>query len=204
MLMVKWFMRKNRRNIVSAALLLFVLFNSACAQIPSGKAYVAEELLVQNSTVLLNNASFVIPLQNLGSLKIASVHFSNQYTAGFDSLLNKYTKVDVFNGNIYNGQKNINPMYTFYAAVERKDLKGFPAGGFQPENALTRQEALRGMTIWAAKVNFEEKEKGSIEVGKYADFVILDKDIMTIKGNALPNVKVLKTYVNGEKVYEKK
>jgi predicted amidohydrolase YtcJ len=60
------------------------------------------------------------------------------------------------------------------------------------------------MTIWAAKVNFEEKEKGSIEPGKYADFVILDKDIMTIKGNALPNVKVLKTYVNGEMVYEKK
>jgi predicted amidohydrolase YtcJ len=100
--------------------------------------------------------------------------------------------------------ENINPIYTFYAAVERKDLKGFPAGGFQPENALTRQEALRGMTIWAAKVNFEEKEKGSIEPGKYADFVILDKDIMTIKGNALPNVKVLKTYVNGEMVYEKK
>jgi len=60
------------------------------------------------------------------------------------------------------------------------------------------------MTIWAAKVNFEEKEKGSIEVGKYADFVILDNDIMKIDGSALPKVKVLKTYVNGEKVYEKK
>jgi hypothetical protein len=103
-------MRKNRRNIIGAVLLMFVLFNSACAQIPSGKAYVAEELLVQNSTVLLNNASFAIPLQNLGSLKIASVHFSNQYAAGFDSLLNKYTKVNVFNGNIYNGQKNINDL----------------------------------------------------------------------------------------------
>jgi CubicO group peptidase (beta-lactamase class C family) len=90
MLMVKRFMRKNRRNIIGAVLLMFVLFNSACAQIPSGKAYVAEELLVQNSTVLLN--------------------FSNQYAAGFDSLLNKYTKVNVFNGNIYNGQKNINDL----------------------------------------------------------------------------------------------
>jgi len=100
--------------------------------------------------------------------------------------------------------ENINPIYTFYAAVERKDLKGFPAGGFQPENALTREEALKGMTIWAAKVNFEEKEKGSIEPGKYADFVILDKDIMKIKGDELPKVKVLKTYVNGEMVYEKK
>jgi predicted amidohydrolase YtcJ len=100
--------------------------------------------------------------------------------------------------------ENINPMYTFYAAVERKDLKGTPAGGFQTENALSRQQALRGMTIWAAKANFEEKEKGSIEPGKYADFVLLDNDIMKANGADLPNVKVLKTYINGEKVYEKK
>ncbi|MHB8206188.1 amidohydrolase [Mucilaginibacter sp.] len=100
--------------------------------------------------------------------------------------------------------ENINPIYTFYAAVVRKDLKGFPANGFQPKNALSRIEALRGMTVWAAKANFEEKEKGSIEVGKYADFVILDNDIMKINGADLPKVKVLKTYVNGEKVYEKK
>ena len=100
--------------------------------------------------------------------------------------------------------ENINPMYTFYAAVERKDLKGMPAKGFQMENALTREQALRGMTIWAAKANFEEKEKGSIEPGKYADFVILDNDIMKVSGSQLPTVKVLKTYINGEKVYEKK
>jgi predicted amidohydrolase YtcJ len=100
--------------------------------------------------------------------------------------------------------ENINPMYTFYAAVERKDLKGWPAAGFQHENALTRTQALKGMTIWAATANFEEKEKGSIEPGKYADFVILDQDIMKIKGVDLPRVKVLKTYVNGEKVYAKK
>jgi predicted amidohydrolase YtcJ len=100
--------------------------------------------------------------------------------------------------------ENINPMYTFYAATERKDLKGLPEGGFQMENALTRIEALRGMTVWAAKANFEEHEKGSIEVGKYADFVILDQDIMKVKGSDLPNVKVLKTYINGVKVYEKK
>jgi predicted amidohydrolase YtcJ len=100
--------------------------------------------------------------------------------------------------------ENINPIYTFYAAVERKDLKGYPAHGFQPENALSREQALRGMTIWAAKANFEEKEKGSIEPGKYADLVILDQDLMKTKGNELPRTTVLKTYVNGEKVYEKK
>ncbi|WP_107829366.1 amidohydrolase [Mucilaginibacter yixingensis] len=100
--------------------------------------------------------------------------------------------------------ENINPLYTFYAAVERKDLKGRPAKGFQMENALTREQALRGMTIWAAKANFEENEKGSIEVGKYADFVVLDKDIMKVPGAELPGVKVLNTYVNGDKVYDQK
>jgi len=100
--------------------------------------------------------------------------------------------------------ENINPMYTFYAAVERKDLKGFPEGGFQMENAISRKEALQGMTIWAAKANFEEKEKGSIEPGKFADFVILDDDIMKAKGPALPQIKVLKTFINGEQVYAKK
>ena len=100
--------------------------------------------------------------------------------------------------------ENINPAYTFYAAVVRKDLNGQPANGFQMENALTREEALRGITTWAAKAQFEEKEKGSIEPGKYADFVILDQDIMKINGADLPKVKVLKTYINGDKVYEKK
>ena len=99
--------------------------------------------------------------------------------------------------------ENINPMYTFYAAVARKDLKGFPKDGFQMENALTREETLKGMTIWAAYANFEEKEKGSIEKGKFADFVILDKDIMKINIDEVPNVKVVSTFVNGEKVYSK-
>ncbi|MEX8546416.1 MAG: amidohydrolase [Mucilaginibacter sp.] len=99
--------------------------------------------------------------------------------------------------------ENISPFYTFYAAVERKDLKGLPEGGFQKENALTRQQAIKGMTIWAAKANFQEHEKGSLEPGKFADFVILDEDLMTVKGSELPKVKVLQTYINGENVYKK-
>lgn len=100
--------------------------------------------------------------------------------------------------------EEINPMFTFFAATARKDAKDFPKNGFQMENALTAEQTLRGMTIWAAKANFEEKEKGSLEVGKFADFVMMENDIM--KGNAqqILNNKVLKTYLNGEKVYEKK
>lgn len=98
--------------------------------------------------------------------------------------------------------ENVNPMYTFYAAVARKDLKNYPENGFQMKDALTREEALKGMTIWAAFANFEENEKGSIEVGKFADFTILDKDIMKVDEKELPNTKVLATFINGEKVYE--
>jgi predicted amidohydrolase YtcJ len=100
--------------------------------------------------------------------------------------------------------EHINPLYGFHAAVARQDAKNYPKGGFQMDNALTREEALRGTTIWAAYANFEEKQKGSLEVGKVADFVILEKDIMTAKPEELRNVKVLSTYVNGEKVYGKK
>jgi predicted amidohydrolase YtcJ len=99
--------------------------------------------------------------------------------------------------------ENINPMYTFYAAVARKDLKGFPEGGFQMENALSRENTLRGMTIWGAYANFEEKEKGSIEKGKLADFVILNKDIMKCEIDSVPGVKVICTYINGEKVFSR-
>ncbi len=98
--------------------------------------------------------------------------------------------------------EQVNPMYTFYAAVARKDLKNYPENGFQMKDALTREEALKGMTIWAAFANFEENEKGSIEVGKFADFTILDKDIMKVDEKELPNTKVLATFINGEKVYE--
>ena len=72
------------------------------------------------------------------------------------------------------------------------------------ENALSREQTLRGMTIWAAKSNFEEDEKGSLEKGKFADFVILDADLMKEAPEKLFQVKVLKTFLNGEKVYEAK
>jgi len=118
-----------------------------------------------------------------------------------------YKKLLNQNGWLINGTdfpiEDINPVYTFYSAVVRKDLKGYPEQGFQMENALNREETLKSMTIWPAKGSFEENEKGSIEPGKFADFVILDKDIMQIESSEIPFVKVLSTYLGGEKVYSR-
>jgi predicted amidohydrolase YtcJ len=97
----------------------------------------------------------------------------------------------------------INPVLTFYASAFRKNTSGLPADGFQIENALTREQALRSMTLWAARASFEELKKGSIEVGKSADFVVLDTDIMTCKEEDILKSKVLKTVLFGEVVYDR-
>ena len=99
------------------------------------------------------------------------------------------------NGWVINGTdfpiEDISPIYTFYAAVARKHLDGTPSEGFQMENALSREQALRSITIWVAKGCFLEDRKGSIEVGKDADFVILDRDIMTVEEALIPETKVV-------------
>ena len=100
------------------------------------------------------------------------------------------------NGWLINGTdfpiEHISPLKTFYSSVARKHLT---------DNKLTREEALKSMTIWAAKGYFAESRKGSIEVGKEADFVILSDDIMTIEDEKIPEVKVVNTFINGEMVY---
>ena len=112
------------------------------------------------------------------------------------------------NGWIANGTdfpvEHIEPLYTFYAAVARKDFKGFPDGGFQVENALAREDALRSITIWAAKASFQEDRIGSIENGKSADFVILDQDIMKIAESEITKTRVIATFIGGKKVYGEK
>ena len=115
----------------------------------------------------------------------------------YKDLLNNYGKVAL--GTDFPVEK-VNPMLTFYAAVARKDLNNYPKDGFQMSNALSREETLKGMTIWAAYSNFEENEKGSIETGKFADFIILDQNIMEVELNEVPKIKVLQTFVNGESV----
>ena len=98
--------------------------------------------------------------------------------------------------------EQVSPFLTFYAAISRQDLKGYPEGGFTPNQLLSREETLKGMTIWAAFSNFQENEVGSIEVGKKADFIILDRDIMKVDKSEIPSTKVLNTYIGGEMVFE--
>ena len=97
--------------------------------------------------------------------------------------------------------EKVNPFHTFYAATARKDLDNYPEGGFEFSNALSRKETLKGMTIWAAYLNFEENEKGSIEKNKFADFIVIDRDLMKVDLDLTPNTKVLKTYLSGDLVY---
>ncbi|MFT5943334.1 MAG: putative amidohydrolase YtcJ, partial [Sediminicola sp.] len=96
--------------------------------------------------------------------------------------------------------EQVSPFLTFYAAVARKDTDNYPEGGFQMKDALSREETLKGMTIWAAYSNFEENEKGSIEVGKMADFVILSADIMEVPENSIPTMSAEQVFIDGKKV----
>ena len=116
------------------------------------------------------------------------------------------------NGWLINGTdfpiEDISPLGTFYSAVARKSAVRLMAGNpdseaFQPENALSRQDALRSITLWVARGAFDEQRRGSIEVGKDADFVILSDDIMTIPIDQVPTTQTEALYLAGQKVYGK-
>lgn len=94
--------------------------------------------------------------------------------------------------------EQVSPFLTFYAAVARKDLNNYPEGGFQMKDALSREEALKGMTIWTAYSNFEEHEKGSIIPGKFADFTIFSDDFMKIPVEEIPKVEAQQTFIGGK------
>jgi hypothetical protein len=115
------------------------------------------------------------------------------------SLLN--TGVIIPNGSDFPVER-VNPLYSFHAAITRQDERDSPAGGWHPEQRMTHEEALRSMTIWPAYAGFQEKDLGSLTAGKYADFVVLDRDIMTVPDADILHARVLATYVGGKAVYE--
>jgi predicted amidohydrolase YtcJ len=116
------------------------------------------------------------------------------------SLLN--TGVIIANGSDLPVERT-NPLISFEAAVSRQDAKGWPAGGWYPEQRMTRDEALKSMTIWAAYAGFMEKDVGSLAPGKLADFVVLDQDIMRVPPELILNTNVLATYLGGRAVFQK-
>lgn len=170
-------MRKNSSRLCTFILFGFILLGSACAQNPpfTGQAYVNEEKLVEQSTTLLNNGNYTIPLQNLDQLKIASVHFSNANAPGFDSLLNKYSKVAIFNGNDYTSVKNLddlsadlkwyntvilqlneadlsNPLlFNFISSTQK--LKTVIISLFGGNNALLKLNAVTVPVIWTQRIS---------------------------------------------------
>jgi predicted amidohydrolase YtcJ len=100
--------------------------------------------------------------------------------------------------------EEVNPLLTFHAAVTRQDPTNWPEGGWHPEQKMTREEALQSMTIWPAYAGFQESMLGSLTPGKYADFVVLDRDIMRIPDTEILATRVVSTWIGGKRVYEAK
>jgi hypothetical protein len=117
------------------------------------------------------------------------------------ALLN--TGIVIPNGSDFPVER-VNPLISFHAAVSRQDANNYPPGGWQPEQVMTRDEALKSMTIWPAFAAFQEHDLGSLTAGKYADFVVLDQDIMRAPVETILATRVLSTWVGGKMVYEAK
>jgi predicted amidohydrolase YtcJ len=96
----------------------------------------------------------------------------------------------------------VNPLISFHAAVSRQDAENWPAGGWLPEQRMTRDEALRSMTLWPAFAAFQERDMGSLTPGKYADFVVLDRDIMRVPASEILGTHVVSTWIGGREVYQ--
>ncbi len=117
------------------------------------------------------------------------------------SLLN--TGVVIPNGTDF-PVEHVDPVITFHSSVTRQDADNMPPGGWYADQRMTREEALRSMTLWPAYAAFQENELGSISTGKYADFTILNRDIMTVAPERIIGTKVIATYVGGAAVYQAK
>lgn len=158
-----------------------------------------------------------IDIPRFGSLKVIAsiqgIHMSSDRPWAIDRLGEKriiesaYVWRDLINNGaiLINGSdvpvEPINPIASFYASSTRKTLKGFPEGGFEPSQKMTRLEALKSYTINAAYGAFEENKKGSIEIGKFADFTVFSQNLITIPDDKILDTKVLYTIVNGKIEY---
>ncbi|MGH7452736.1 MAG: amidohydrolase [bacterium] len=148
----------------------------------------------------------VIPSME-ASHAIGDLHFAVR-RLGLDRLIGAYAwRTFIDQGNYIAGGSDApveegNPMIEFYASVARRDTTGFSANGWHPELAMTREEALKSLTIWGAMAAFEEDLKGSLTPGKLADLVVLDRDLMTAPESELFRTKVLMTTVGGKVVFE--
>jgi hypothetical protein len=145
-----------------------------------------------------------------------AIHLSSDRAWAIDRLGEKRIKEGAYmwqtllksGAHIVNGTdvpvEPINPIASFYASVTRQSLQGQPEGGYEPEEKMTRQQALYSYTLDAAYGAFEEKIKGSIAVGKLADFTVFTKDIMTVPDNEILSTEVSMTIVGGKLLYERK
>jgi predicted amidohydrolase YtcJ len=115
------------------------------------------------------------------------------------SLLN--TGVIIPNGSDFPVEA-VNPLISFHSSVSRQDAKNWPPGGWYPQQVMTRDEALKSMTIWPAIASFMEKDYGSITAGKVADFVVLDRDIMSVPPEQILGATVVSTWLGGRAVYD--
>ncbi|HUQ18719.1 MAG TPA: amidohydrolase [Gemmatimonadaceae bacterium] len=100
--------------------------------------------------------------------------------------------------------EEVNPLISFHSAVTRQDATNWPAGGWYPDQVMTREEALKSMTAWPAYAAFQENDMGSLSTGKYADFVVLDRDIMKVPATEILQTRVLSTWIGGKRVYARK
>ena len=144
------------------------------------------------------------PTHQTSDMRWAEVRVGPQRIRGayaWRSLLN--TGVVIPSGTDFPVEE-VNPLLTFHAAVTRQDPTNWPEGGWYPEQRMTREEALQSMTIWPAYAGFQESVLGSLTPGKYADFVVLDRDIMRIPDTEILGTRVVSTWIGGKRVYEAK
>lgn len=184
---------------------LLDIYNLTTANLPNHRWRIEHAQVIDPTDLKLYEKTGIIP-------SVQPVHAtSDMYWAesrlGTNRMAGAYAYHDLLkkSGVLISGSdfpvENINPFYGFYAAVSRKDQKGYPDGGYLPNQKLTRQEALKSFTIWPAYGCFMENRLGSIEKGKLADFIILDTDIMKCPEPDIWKTKVLATYIGGKKVF---